>query len=357
MSGIDLLTPGRIGDLAIPNRILMAPMTRNRATFEGVPTEIAIEYYTQRASAGLIITEGTAPSAAGIGYVRTPAIETPAQIAAWRRITDAVHAKGGRMFLQLMHVGRVGNIANRVLQAPLVAPSAIRVSGQIFTDAGMQDFSMPRALETREIPAVIAEYAQATRNAFAAGFDGVQLHGASGYLPMQFLSTGSNQRTDGYGGSLQNRLRFVMETLEAMVGAAGSSSRVSLKISPAMPFNDIKDADPVETYSALVKAVAPMKLAFLHVLRSDPLPNILEILRPLYPGTFAASGGFTFESGNAALASGTADFIVFGKLFICNPDLPHRFKVGAPLAAWDATTFYSGGIKGYVDYPALTSGE
>lgn len=353
MPAIDLFTPGKIGELSIPSRILMAPMTRNRATFEGVPTDLAIEYYTQRASAGLILTEGTAPSAAGIGYVRTPAIETPEQIAAWRRITDAVRAKGGRMFLQLMHVGRVGNIANRVLQEPLVAPSAIQVSGQIFTDAGMQPFSMPRALETREIPTVIAEYAQATRNALAAGFDGVQLHGASGYLPMQFLSSGANHRTDGYGGNLQNRLRFVIETLEAMIEAAGSPSRVSLKISPAMPFNDIQDDDPVETYSALVKTISPMNLAFLHVLRSDPLPNIFEILRPLYKGAFAASGGFTRESGNAALASGAADFIVYGKLFIANPDLPRRFRTNAALNPWDATTFYSGGAKGYIDYPSL----
>jgi N-ethylmaleimide reductase len=356
MPEIDLFTPGNIGELTVPNRIIMAPMTRNRATFEGVPTEIAVEYYTQRASAGLILTEGTSPSAAGIGYVRTPAIETPEQIAAWKRITDAVRAKGGRMYLQLMHVGRVGNVANRLLQEPLVAPSAVRVSGQIFTDKGMQDFSMPRALETSEIPKVIEEYAQATRNALAAGFDGVQLHGASGYLPMQFLSTGSNRRTDRYGGSLQNRLRFVIETLEAMIDAAGSASKVSLKISPAMPFNDIQDDDPVETYSALVKAISPMNLSFLHVLRSEPLPNIFEILRPLYKGTFAAVGGFNRESGNAALKSGIADFIVFGKLFISNPDLPYRFKTGASLAPWDATTFYSGGTKGYIDYPSMSAG-
>jgi len=356
MSGVDLFTPGRIGDLTVPNRIVMAPMTRNRATFEGVPTELAIEYYTQRASAGLIITEGTSPSAAGIGYVRTPAIETPQQIAAWKRIVDAVHARGSRMYLQLMHVGRVANVANRVLQAPPVAPSAIPVSGQIFTDAGMQPFSMPRALETREIPGVIEEYAQATRNALAAGFDGVQLHGASGYLPMQFLSSGSNQRQDAYGGSLTNRLRFVIETLEAMVKAAGSPGRISLKISPAMPFNDIRDDDPVQTYSSLVQAIAPMKLAFLHVLRSDPLPNILEILRPLYPGTFAVSGGFTRDSGNQALASGLADFIVFGKPFVSNPDLPQRLKTGAALTPWDASTFYSGGAKGYIDYPPLAPG-
>jgi N-ethylmaleimide reductase len=353
MPDTNLFTPGVIGDVPVPNRIVMAPMTRNRATFDNVPTQLGIEYYAQRASAGLIITEGTAPSAAGIGYVRTPAIETPQQVAAWKKITDAVHAKGGRMFLQLMHVGRVGNLANRVLQEPLIAPSAIRVPGQIATDTGLQEFSMPRALETSEIPGVIEEYAQATRNGLAAGFDGVQLHAASGYLPMQFLSTGSNHRTDAYGGSLQNRIRFVIETLEAMIEATGSASRISLKISPAMPFNDIKDDNPVETYSELVKAISPMKLAFLHVLQSDPLPNIFAILRPLYQGTFAAVGGFTRDSGNAALASGAADFIVFGKPFISNPDLPHRLRVGTPLAPWDAATFYSGGAKGYIDYPPL----
>lgn len=357
MTGIDLFSPARVGELAIPNRILMAPMTRNRATFEAVPTEMMIEYYAQRASAGLIISEGTSPSAAGLGYVRTPAIETAAQVAAWKSIVDAVHARGGRIYCQLMHVGRVSHIANRVLQEPPVAPSAIRVSGQIVTDAGMQEFSMPRALESAEIPGVIAEYAQATRHALAAGFDGVQLHAASGYLPMQFLSSGSNLRKDGYGGSLANRLRFVIETLAAMIEAAGSASRISLKISPAMPFNDIKDDDPVATYSALVSAVSPMQLAFLHVLRSDPLPNIFEILRPLYKGTFAAVGGFTRESGNQALASGTADLIVFGKPFISNPDLPYRFRVGAPLAPWDAKTFYSGGARGYIDYPSLAAGE
>lgn len=357
MSGIDLFSPGHVGELAIANRILMAPMTRNRATFEGVPTQMAIEYYAQRASAGLIITEGTAPSAAGLGYVRTPAIETHEQIDAWKSIVDAVHARGGRIYLQLMHVGRVSRLANRVLQDPPVAPSAIRVSGKIFTDAGMQEFSMPRALESDEIPGVIAEYAQATRHGLAAGFDGVQLHAASGYLPMQFLSSGSNRRQDAYGGSLTNRLRFVLETLEAMIEAAGSPERISLKISPAMPFNDIQDDDPVATYSALVRAVSPMQLAFLHVLRSDPLPNIFEILRPLYPGTFAAVGGFTRESGNQALAAGTADLIVFGKPFVSNPDLPYRFRVGAPLAPWDASTFYSGGARGYIDYPPLAAGQ
>ncbi|HWG76296.1 MAG TPA: alkene reductase [Steroidobacteraceae bacterium] len=357
MPGIDLFSPGQVGELAIPSCILMAPMTRNRATFEAVPTPMMVEYYRQRASAGLIITEGTSPSAGGLGYVRTPAIETPEQVSAWKSIVEAVHAQGGRIYLQLMHVGRVSHIANRVLQEPPVAPSAIRVSGQIVTDAGMQDFSMPRALETAEIAGVIAEYAQATRQGLTAGFDGVQLHAASGYLPMQFLSSGSNHRQDGYGGSVANRLRFVMETLEAMIEAAGSAARISLKISPAMPFNDIQDDDPVATYSALVRAVSPLQLAFLHVLRSDPLPNIFEILRPQYQGTFAAVGGFTRESGNQMLAAGGADLIVFGKPFISNPDLPYRFRVGAPLAPWDAKTFYTGGPRGYIDYPSLAAGE
>ncbi len=351
MPDINVLTPGRIGGFETRNRIIMAPMTRSRALPGGVPSEIAIDYYSQRASAGLIITEGIAPCAAGLGYARTPAIETPEQVAAWKKVTDAVHAKGGRMSAQFMHVGRIGNAANRYIPEPLVAPSAVRAAGQIWTDAhGMQDYDMPRALALEEIPGVIEQYAQATRNAFAAGFDGVELHSASGYLPMQFLSTNTNQRTDRYGGSVQNRIRFVVEALEAMIQAAGAASKVGIKISPAMPFNDINDADPLETYTTLVKAISPMGLAYLHVLRTPPIPNIQEILRPLFNGPFAAGGGFTQESGNAALQSGLADFIVFGKLFTSNPDLPVRFAKGAPLVEWDVNTFYSPGPKGYTDY-------
>jgi N-ethylmaleimide reductase len=354
MPDMTLLTPGRIDGFDTPNRMVMAPMTRSRAAAAEVPSELAIEYYTQRASAGLIITEGTAPTARGIGYARTPAIYSPEQIAAWRKITDAVHAKGGHMFLQLMYVGRIGHAANRTTNEPLIAPSAIRAAGQMWTDSlGLQDLDAPRALETAEIPGVIAEYAQATRNALAAGFDGVELHSASGYLPMQFLSTNSNQRTDAYGGTLQNRLRFVIETLEAMVQAAGSASRIGIKISPAMPFNDILDADPAETYTALVKAISPMGLAYLHVLRSAPLPNVFELLRPLFKGPFLAGGGFDRESGNAALAEGVADFIVFGKLFVSNPDLPARFDKGASLTPFETATFYTPGPKGYTDYESL----
>lgn len=353
MSDINLLSPGRIGGMATRNRLIMAPMTRSRALQGGVPSDLAIEYYTQRASAGMILTEGTAPCAVGLGYARTPAIETAEQIAAWKKITDAVHAKGGRMFCQLMHVGRIGNQENRYTGEPLVAPSAVQAAGQIWTDSkGLQDYPMPRALETSEIAAVIEQYAQATRNALAAGFDGVELHSASGYLPMQFLSSNTNQRTDGYGGGVNNRIRFVIESLQAISKAAGSSAKVGIKIAPGMPFNDIQDADPTETYTTLVKALVPLNLGYLHVLRTV-MPNTFDLLRPLYKGTFAAAGGFTPETGNEALKSGLADFIVYGKLFTSNPDLPVRIAKGAELVPWDTTTFYSPGPKGYTDFPLL----
>jgi N-ethylmaleimide reductase len=351
MTAPTLLTPGRLGGFDTRNRLFMAPMTRSRALAGGVPSELAIEYYAQRASAGLIVTEGVAPTAVGLGYARTPAIESAEQIAAWRKITDAVRARGGRLFMQFMHVGRIGHSANRYTNDPLITPSGVRASGQIWTDAhGLQDFDAPRAIDTSEIPGVIEGFAQATRNALAAGCDGVELHSASGYLPMQFLSTGTNTRTDGYGGSVQKRIRFVVETLEAMIAAAGDPSKVGIKISPAMPFNDIHDDDPVETYTTLVKAIAPMGLAYLHVLRTPPIPNIFDILRPLFPGPFAAGGAFDFASGNAALTSALADFIVFGKLFTSNPDLPERFGAGLELTPFDASTFYTPGPKGYTDF-------
>jgi N-ethylmaleimide reductase len=353
MSATELLSPGRIDGFATKNRVVMAPMTRSRAHANGVPSELAIEYYVQRASAGLIITEGTAPSAGGLGYARTPAIESAEQIAAWKKITDAVHAKGGRMFCQFMHVGRIGHPANRYTDEPLVAPSAVKAEGQMWTDAeGMQPHPAPRALETSEIAGVIEEYAQATRNALEAGFDGVELHSASGYLPMQFLSSNTNLRTDGYGGSVQNRIRFVMEALDAMISAAGSAGKVGMKISPAMPFNDIHDADPDETYTTLVKAVAPLGLAYLHVLQTAQ-PNTFTMLRPLYSGTFLAGGGFTQASGNEAVESGLADFVVYGKLFTSNPDLPERFAQSVELAAPNPDTFYSPGPEGYTTYASL----
>lgn len=352
MTDVDLFSPGLIGTLEVPNRIIMSPMTRSRMLPKGVPSDLAVEYYSQRASAGLIITEGTAPSAGGLGYIRTPAIGSDEQVTAWRKITDAVHAKGGRMFMQLMHVGRIGSPLNRYTDSPLVAPSAVKAAGQIVTAEGPEDFTIPQALSLSEISVVIEEYAKATRNALAAGFKGVELHAASGYLPMQFLSSNTNLRQDQYGGSVTNRIRFVVEVLEAMIDAAGSASKVGIKIAPAMPFNDIQDADPKETYTTLVKAIAAKGLAYLHVLQTA-LPGTFELLRPLYKGTFAVCGGFTKDSGNRALQSGLADFIVYGKLFISNPDLPVRFATNAPLVTADPSIFYSAGPVGYTDWPSL----
>jgi len=317
VADVNLFSPGRIDGFDTRNRIIMAPMTRCRSDAQGVPTDIVAEYYTQRASAGLIITEGTAPSGTGLGYARTPAMESAAQVAAWKKVTAAVHAKGGRIFCQFMHVGRIGHSANRYTKAPLVAPSAVKAAGQMWTDSlQMQDYEAPRELALHEIPTVVEEYAAATKNAFAAGFDGVELHSASGYLPMQFLSSNTNLRTDAYGGPVTNRIRFVVEALEAMIKAAGSADKVGIKISPAMPFNDINDANPVETYTTLVKAIGSKGLAYLHVLQSAPDPNYFAMLRPLFKGPFAAGGGFTKESGDAMLKSGGAEqgYITYASL-------------------------------------------
>jgi N-ethylmaleimide reductase len=349
---MNLFSPLSLGDYTIPNRVVMAPMTRQRADAQGVPSPLAIEYYSSRADAGLLITEGTGPSPMGMGYARSPGIYSDAQITAWRKVTDAVHARGGRIFLQIMHVGRIAHSANRTIPDPPVAPSAIRAAGQMWTDSqGMQPHDMPRALALAEIPTVIQEYAAATRNALTAGFDGVELHSASGYLPNQFLSSDANQRTDAYGGSIDNRIRFVIETLETMIAAAGSAGKVGMKNSPGMKFNDIADADPIPTYIALAKAIAPLGLAYLHVMRTGIGAEIA--LREAYPGTLLVGGGFKREEANKAIEEGRADAVVFGSTYLANPDLITRFKKEAPLNAPDPSTFYSPGAKGYTDYPTL----
>jgi N-ethylmaleimide reductase len=328
-------------------------MTRSRADAQGVLSALTTEYYGARAEGGLILTEGTAPSAAGLGYARTPGIHSPAQIASWKAVTEAVHAKGGKIFLQIMHVGRIAHAGNRTIADAPVAPSAVRAEGQMWTDSqGMQALPMPRALELSEIPGVIGEYAQATRNALAAGFDGVELHAASGYLPNQFLAPNTNLRTDKYGGSIENRIRFVVEALEAMIAAAGSSGKVGMKVAPGMKFNDIVDADPVPTYVALAKAIEPLKTAYLHILRTGI--GAETILRETYKGTFLVGGGFQKAEANATIEKGAADAIVFGKLFLANPDLVKRLERDAALNEPDAATFYSPGSKGYTDYPVLT---
>jgi N-ethylmaleimide reductase len=349
-----LFDPVRLGALDLANRIVMAPMTRSRAGAGDVPTDLHVEYYRQRATAGLIVAEGTQPSANGKGYCRTPGIHNAAQIAGWRKVTDAVHAEGGKIVLQIMHCGRIGVSQNKDLGAETVAPSAIRAAGQMFTDtAGMVDFDMPRALETDEIPALAAEFGQATRNAIEAGFDGVELHAASGYLPMQFLSTGTNTRTDRYGGSAENRARAVVEMLAAMSEAAGAD-RVGIRICPGVLFNDIQDDDPTDTYGTLLKAIDPMGLAYLHlILLETPLVDGLAVARANFTGPLILNDSITLERGNALVNSNTALAISYARHYLANPDLVRRLREGFELARFDRKTLYTPGAAGYTDYPFI----
>ncbi len=352
-----LFTPVRIGRIEIPNRLFMAPMTRSRADdVTGEPTDLVVTYYAQRADAGLMITEGTFPDAMGKGYVRTPGIETDAQVAGWKRVTDAVHDRGGRIFLQIMHTGRISHPSLLPGNAQPVAPSAIRPAGQTWTATGLQDFVTPRELSVAEIGEVVASYGAATRRALEAGFDGVEMHGASGYLPEQFQSSASNQRSDAYGGSIENRARFTLETLAAMVAEAGAD-RVGIKISPEMNFNDVSDATPQETYRYLVEQIAPLGLAYLHVALFGTPVDYHALLKPLFGGTYLIGGGLDQASAEAALQNGRADAAVFGSTFIANPDLPERFRQGAPLNAPDRGSFYSEGPQGYTDYPFLSGAQ
>jgi N-ethylmaleimide reductase len=347
-----LYDPVTLGSMNLRNRIVMAPMTRSRAGAGDAPTALNVEYYRQRAGAGLIVTEGTQPSKHGKGYCRTPGIYTPEQIAGWKHVVDAVHAEGGAIVLQVMHCGRIGSHHNKDADAETVAPSAVRAKGQIYTDAvGMADHDEPRALATAEIPGVIAEFRQAALNARAAGFDGVELHVASGYLPMQFLSTGTNHRTDGYGGSLNHRLRFVVETLEAMSGAVGAD-RVGFRICPGNPFNDLHDDDPAETFTALLDAASPLGLAYLHTIRSPQKGlDIFAIARKHFRGALIINDSFTGASGNEAIAAGMSEAISYGRPFIANPDLVTRFSNDLPLADFNLKTLYTPGEVGYTDYP------
>jgi N-ethylmaleimide reductase len=348
-----LSTAVQIGRHTLRNRMVMAPMTRSRANdADGVQSGLAVTYYRQRATVGLIITEGTFPSAMGKGYVSTPGIYTDAQVAAWRLVTDAVHAEGGRIFLQLMHTGRISHPSMLPGGALPVAPSAIKPAGQSYTANGMADFVTPRALQTPEVAGVVAEYRMATRRALEAGFDGVELHAASGYLPEQFLSSGSNVRGDQYGGSIANRARFILEVLDAMIMEAGSD-RVGIKISPEMGFNDIKDDSPVETYTYLVRQLAPLNLAYLHVALFNPEYDYHGALRPLFNGAYILGGGQSRESGEQRLAAGEADAVAYGGAILANPDLLRRFALNAPLNTANPALFYAPGAQGYIDYPFL----
>ncbi|MGB0907322.1 MAG: alkene reductase, partial [Maricaulaceae bacterium] len=309
----DLFAPITLGDIDCANRIFMAPMTRSRADENDAPTEMNALYYGQRAGAGLIITEGVYPNIDGKGYVRTPGIVTEEQIAGWKLVTEAVHAKGGKIVMQIMHCGRVAAAANKPETARTLAPSAIQAKGELYTDAaGMQPLEMPEEMTPVEISQTIEDYVQASRNAIAAGCDGVELHCTSGYLPAQFLSTGTNQRSDEYGGSLENRLRFVTQVLEAMCAAVGAG-RVGIRICPGNPFNDLSDDNPEETFAELLKAVNPMKLAYLHVIRMKAGVDNIALANTHFDGPIILNDSYDLERGNRALDKGQASAIAFGR--------------------------------------------
>jgi len=349
-----LFDPVSLGRIPLRNRIAMAPMTRSRAGTNDEPTPLVVEYYRQRASAGLVITEGIYPSFDGKGYCRTPGLVTNEQVAGWRRVCDAVHGEGGRIVAQIMHCGRVCHRDNKPANAETVAPSAIRAAGEMFTDsAGMQPFDVPRALRTDEIPGVVAEFARATERAYEAGFDGVELHCTSGYLPAQFLSTGTNARSDAYGGSLAGRIRFPVEVLRAMAAIDGAD-RVGFRICPGNPFNDLRDDDPEETFRALLGAVRDLGLAYCHVIRlhDAPLDNI-ALARACFDGPLVVNDSFKLEEAQSTVGEGKAAVVSFGRAFLANPDLVERFRTGAALARFDPKRLYTPGPEGYTDYPAL----
>ncbi|MDX2226124.1 MAG: alkene reductase [Verrucomicrobiae bacterium] len=357
-----LFSPLPLGALETPNRIFMAPLTRCRAAEGNVPTDLNAEYYRQRASAGLIISEATSVSPYGFGYPNTPGIFTAAQVAGWKKVTAAVHGAGGRIFLQLWHVGRVSHPAFQPGGIDPVAPSAIKPKGKIFTGTGMEDYPVPRALELSEIPGIIAEYVHGAKCAQEAGFDGVEIHNANGYLLDQFLRDGTNQRSDQYGGPVQNRARLTLEVTEAVIGVWGAS-RVGIRLSPGGVFNDMHDSNPLATFGHVLKELSRYNLAYAHVTQvtaQDVAHGATEgvgprELRPFYPGTMVSAGGFTQESGNKALAEGWADAIAFGVPFLSNPDLPERFRRNAGLNTPDESTFYATGPKGYTDYASLAA--
>lgn len=355
----DLFDTVRVRSWELPNRIVMAPLTRNRAEAGTVPGDLAVEYYSQRASAGLIVSEGTQPSAVGQGYLNTPGIHSPEQVAGWRRVADAVHAGGGRIVVQLMHVGRIAHPDNKG-GLETVAPSPVAAPGEMVTASGRVPHPVPRELRTDEIAAVVEEFVHAARCAVEAGLDGVEVHAANGYLIHQFLAPGSNERTDVYGGSPANRARFGIEVVRAVADAIGAE-RVGIRISPAHNIQGATEDDPADveaTYTELVAGIAELGLAYLSVL-ADPSLDLVQRLRKDFGGFVVANDGFgevtTRESAQAILDDDLADAVAVGRLFLANPDLPQRWRTGAALNAPDSATFYGGGAEGYTDYPALSA--
>jgi N-ethylmaleimide reductase len=356
-----LLSPISFGPLALANRAVMAPMTRTRADDDRVPTPLMADYYAQRASAGLIVTECIAISPDAAAILRAPGLYTDAQVAGWKAVTDAVHAKGGKIFAQIWHPGRASHASLQPGGLAPIAPSAIRAEGMIFTPEGRVPFSLPRALEQSEIAGLVRSFADATARAKEAGFDGVELHGAFGYIVDQFLQDATNQRSDDYGGPVENRARFLLEVIDAM-SAAWSADRVGVKLSPSSRFYGMRDSDTLATFSYAIKALAERGILYIHLMEPDEgdfargdlqVEEVTQTFRPLFPGTVIANGRFDKAKADRFIALGLADLVSFGRAYVANPDLVERFAAGAPLNAGDPTTFYGEGPGGYTDYPAM----
>ncbi|WP_030175372.1 alkene reductase [Spirillospora albida] len=354
----ELFEPVTVGKLKLPNRLVMAPMTRSRAVHDGKVTELTAEYYAQRAGAGLIISEGVQPSVIAQGYIWTPGLHTGEQVDAWRTVTGKVHAEGGRIFAQLMHAGRIGHPVLYPNGGLPVAPSPIASGEKLFTPDGVLDHPTPRELTLEEIAGTVADFAAAARNAIDAGFDGVELHGANGYLIHQFLADGTNRRTDAYGGSIENRIRFAVEVATA-VGDAIGPERLGIRVSPGNPYNNMTETDSADLYVALTRALAPLGLAYVHVMESANR-DITALIRSEWPGTLILNPHPTPESfpsnpeeGAEALRDGVADAVAFGELWLANPDLPARIQAGGPYNEPDKAAFFGGDNRGYTDYPTL----
>jgi len=354
----NLFSPIKIGQVNLPNRIFMAPMTRCRAGEGNVPTPLMAEYYSQRVSAGLIVSEGSQVSEQGVGYPATPGIYSAEQVKGWKTVTDAVHKKNGHIFLQLWHVGRISHPSFHNGELP-VAPSAIAPKGNVATYEGMKPFVAPRALETDEMEQIVEQFKNGAKNAMEAGFDGVEIHSANGYLLDQFLRDGTNKRTDKYGGSLENRTRLLLEVIEA-ISTVCDIDKVGVRLAPSGTFNDIFDSNPKKTFGYVAEQLNKFNLAYLHIvdaLESDirhganvvPLPY----LRDIYKGKIIICGGYDKKRGNSVIHEGNADAVAYGNLFISNPDLPERLKTDSNLNSSDPSTFYGGNEKGYTDYLSL----
>jgi len=355
-----LFTPLKIGDIAVANRVVMAPLTRNRATHgNDAPNALNVEYYRQRAGAGLIISEATQISQQGQGYAWTPGMYTAEQVAGWKAVTDAVHQAGGKIVAQLWHVGRISHVSLQPGGQAPVAPSAIAAKGKTYIESGFADVSQPRALRLDELPGIVADYVRAAENAKAAGFDGIEIHAANGYLLDQFLRDGSNQRQDAYGGSIENRARLTLEVVDAVTKVLGKG-RVGIRLSPVTPANDARDSNPQPLFDHLVARLNEAGIAFIHVIEGatggprDFLPFDYAALRKAFKGTYIANNGFDRPLAIEAVESGRVDAVAFGKLFIANPDLVERLRRDAPLNAPEPSLFYGGDEKGYTDYPFLT---